>query len=549
MGTYLNVGTTKFKEAINSQIYVDKTRMISYLNTVINTKQKYVCVSRPRRFGKTTTLDMLAAYYDCEADSKDIFSGFAICREKNGFDYINCFEVLSLNMVSFFNKQSINDGLEYLKRIVTKELIRKYNDIDYLDQGNLSLVMNDIYSQRNKLFVILIDEWDCVFRRYQEDKKGQVVYLDFLRDLLKDQPYIAFAYMTGILPIKKYGEHSALNMFDEYSMIEPMQLAEYAGFTDNEVRSICLEYNLNYDEIKNWYDGYVISGHIPLNNRTGIGNEGWNTFEIYSPVSVVKSALTGKILNYWNETESAEALKQYIKRNYDGLKEDIIIMMNGGRIPIDVTTYQNDMTTFHSKDDIFTLLVHLGYLGYDNSKKEVYIPNNEVKDVFRQTTNGDDWTFLAKTLNNSQNLLEATWNHDEKSVAKYIENAHDKAGNKTYNSEAALSYAIQLAYYSCQNYYTLIQELDTGKGYADLVYIPSPKYADKPVILIELKYEKDAQTAVDQIRQQNYPANLEHYKGNIIIVGISYNREISNTATNLSTIVVKLNSLNLIHCG
>ena len=381
MGTYLNVGTAKFKEAINSQIYVDKTRMISYLNTVINTKQKYVCVSRPRRFGKTTTLDMLAAYYDCEADSKDLFSEFAIAREKNGFDYINSFEVLSINMVSFFNKETIKEGVKYLEKIVTKELIRKYDTIDYLDKDNLSLVMNDIYSNNNKLFVVLIDEWDCVFRRYQEDKDGQIVYLDFLRDWLKDQPYIAFAYMTGILPIKKYGEHSALNMFDEYSMIEPMQLAEYAGFTDDEVKDICKQYSLNYEEIKNWYDGYILSGHIPVDSRDSTSNENENKFEIYSPVSVVKSALTGKLLNYWNETETAEALKQYIRRNYDGLKEDVMMLMNGGRIAIDVTTYQNDMTTFHSKDDIFTLLVHLGYLGYDNLKKEIYIPNNEVRDV------------------------------------------------------------------------------------------------------------------------------------------------------------------------
>ena len=531
MGTYLNVGTTKFKEAINSQIYVDKTRIISYLNTLINTKQKYVCVSRPRRFGKTTTLDMLAAYYDCEANSKDIFERFAIGSEKNGFAFINSFEVLSINMVSFFNNKSIEDGVKYLEKIITKELVRKFDNIDYLDKDNLSLVMNDIYSQANKLFVVLIDEWDCVFRRYQEDKEGQIVYLDFLRDWLKDQPYIALAYMTGILPIKKYGEHSALNMFDEYSMIEPMQLAEYAGFTDDEVKAICSEYSLNYQEIKNWYDGYVLFGHIPLNNRTGSSNKENNKFEIYSPVSVVKSALTGKMLNYWNETETAEALKQYIKRNYDGLKEDVIMLMNGGRISIDVTTYQNDMTTFHSKDDIFTLLVHLGYLGYDSVKKEIYIPNNEVKDVFRQTTKGDEWNYLSKTLDNSQKLLEATWNHDERTVAELIENAHDKAGNKTYNSEAALSYAIQLAYYSAQNYYTLIQELGTGKGYADLVYIPAPEYADKPVILVELKYEKDAQTAVEQIMKKNDPANLEHYKGKIIVVGINYDKEKSNNST------------------
>ena len=194
---------------------------------------------------------------------------------------------------------------------------------------------------------------------------------------------------------------------------------------------------------------------------------------------------------------------------------------------MDITGYQNDMTTFHSKDDILTMLIHLGYLGFDSSTKEVFIPNKEVLDVFKSSTkNSRDWTVTFRALQNSRKLLEATWNLDKETVAELLEAAHDKAGNKTYHSEAGLSYAVQLAYYAAQDLYTIIPELDTGKGYADLAYIP--KDSKYPAMLIEFKYEKDADTAISQIHRQKYPERLELYKGNLILVGINYDRTLSN---------------------
>ncbi len=235
---------------------------------------------------------------------------------------------------------------------------------------------------------------------------------------------------------------------------------------------------------------------------------------------------TGVIDNYWNETETYEALQQYVDWNFDGLKEDIVILMDGGRVAVDITGYQNDMTTFHSKDDILTMFIHLGYLGYDRDTKEVFIPNQEVLQVFKSSTKSRDWTMTFNALKNSRNLLEATLNCDEETVAALIEAAHDRVGNTTYHSEAGLSYAIQLAYYAAQDEYTIIPELDTGKGYADLAFIP--KNADKPALLIELKYDKNAETAIAQIHRQKYPDRLSHYKGNLILVGINYDKEIKN---------------------
>ena len=539
MGTYLNPGKASYQMAFNSEIFIDKSEMISYLNSVINTSQRFVSVSRPRRFGKTMAADMLCAYYDREADSRSLFEKCKISKgEGEASDlkwdkYLGRFDVLRLVMTEFMqDSESIDDMLDYLSEEVISELKEIYPDVRYGNRVNLRTVMNRIYGSKKTQFVIIIDEWDAVFREYKDDKEGQKKYLDYLRDWLKDKEYIALAYMTGILPIKKYGKHSALNMFDEYSMTFPMQLASYAGFTEKEVEDLCNKYGRDYKQISDWYDGYRVSDIIPPDpeheslNNTGKSPEA-KRYALYSPLSVVKAMRSGFINNYWNETETYEALKQYIDWNFEGLKEDVAVLMEGGRIPVDITGYQNDMTTFHSKDDILTMLIHLGYLGFDNKTKEAFIPNKEVLDVFRSSTkNSRDWTVTFRALQNSKKLLEATWNCDKKTVAELLEAAHDKAGNKTYHSEAGLSYAVQLAYFAAQDLYTIVPELDTGKGYADLAYIPKePKY---PAMLIELKYEKDIDTAISQIKRQNYPDRLELYKGNLILVGINYDRTVSN---------------------
>ncbi|SFP36844.1 PD-(D/E)XK nuclease superfamily protein [Butyrivibrio proteoclasticus] len=538
MGTYLNSGNTRFKQAIESEIYRDKTDLIMYINSLVLTEQKYVCVSRPRRFGKTITANMLAAYYDRYADSRELFENKKIATDGKGIDqwdeYLGKFDVVKIIMTDFVKKdKSAEEMLKKLQLLVMRDVLNQYSEVDFFDREDLIQSMSDVYVQTGHQFVIIIDEWDAIFRENKSDAEGQRVYLDFLRDWLKDKDYVALAYMTGILPIKKYGKHSALNMFDEYSMIFPMQMAKYTGFTDDEVEDLCNQYGRNHEEIKNWYDGYEMYGIIPPKSMgeqsSSISEDpGQEKWSIYSPLSVVKAIQTGRIQNYWNQTETYQALSEYICRNYDGLKEDVAVLMAGNRISVAIDNYQNDMTTFHSKDDIFTLLIHLGYLAYDINRKEVYIPNNEILAEFEASTKQDDWNVVFKALENSQKLLEATWKKDAAKVSELVEKAHDKANNKTYNSEAALSYAIQLAYYNAQNYYTLIQEMDTGKGYADLVYIPSPKYSDKPVLLIELKYDKDAATAIDQIRKRNYPDNLEKYKGNIIIVGINYENDASS---------------------
>ena len=547
MGIYLNPDKDSFEEAVNSDIFIDKTEMIRYLNSVIRTKQKYISVSRPRRFGKTMAADMICAYYSREADSRELFSKRKIAETSpvrtgeneiawDGF--LEKFDVIRLVMTDFMDdSDSVQGILDYMTEEVVEELREAFPDVNFGSRITLRNVLNKIYGKTGHQFVIVIDEWDAIFRTWKEDNNGQKKYLDFLRNLLKDRPYIALAYMTGILPIKKYGRHSALNMFDEYSMMNPMQLAPYTGFITEEALELTRLYGRDFASIKDWYNGYNVSDIVPPDpdhcsqKETGKAPEA-KRYDLYCPLSVVNAVRTGKIQNYWNKTETYEALAEYIRMDYDGLKESVALLMNGGKLHVDTSGYQNDMTTFTCRDDVLSLLVHLGYLGYDDETSEVFIPNKEILDEFRTSTRSSEWIDTFESFRISQDLLKATWNKDAEKVAELIEKAHNKADNKTYNDEAALSYSIRLAYYAAQKYYTILPEADTGKGYADLILLPTPEYADKPALVIELKYNKDADGAVKQIKGKDYPDRLEHYKGNILLVGINYEKDIPNTDPN-----------------
>ena len=308
MGNYLNPDNSKFQRAVNSDIYVDKTGLIKYTNRVINTMQAYVCVSRPRRFGKSMAADMLTAYYSRGCDSRELFAGLEIAKDENFGGYLNKYDTVFLNVQEFLSRSSdVKELIARIKQRVIRELTRQYPDVELFDSTDLAETMQDIYTESKCPFVLIIDEWDCIFREFKNDKEAQEKYLDFLRDLIKDKSYIHLAYMTGILPIKKYGTHSALNMFDEFSMIDPGPLASYVGFTESEVEKLCGEYQMDIDEIRNWYDGYSFDG----------------VESIYSPRSVIEAVLSGVCDSYWNQTETFEALQVYIDMNYKGLKDDV----------------------------------------------------------------------------------------------------------------------------------------------------------------------------------------------------------------------------------
>lgn len=375
MGIYLNPGNRSFQMSLNSKIYVDKSNLIAYTNSVINTEQRFVCVSRPRRFGKSVTAAMLSAYYGQSADSA-LFEHLAVATNDSYKEHLNQYNVIFLNIQQFLSRtHDITAMQSLISDYLLRELTHTYSDINFFNDSDLTGCLLDIFAETNIPFVFIIDEWDCIFREYKNDTHSQRLYLDFIRNLLKDQPYVALAYMTGILPIKKYGTHSALNMFDEFSMTNPGPLASFVGFTDQEVKKLCNDHQMDYEEMRRMYDGYCFEG----------------TTHVYSPRSVVSAILTHSYDNFWNKTETFAALRDYIILNFKGLRDIVTELLAGARKKINTTTFTNDMTTFSSADDVLTLLIHLGYLGYDFKTKEVFIPNSEIFSEFCNAVESAGW--------------------------------------------------------------------------------------------------------------------------------------------------------------
>lgn len=524
LGSYLNPGNHQFQEVLASDIYVDKTGLLKYTNAVQHTMQKYVCVSRPRRFGKSVTVNMLAAYYSKGCKSENLFTGLEIAEDKNFRKHLNQYNTISLNMQEFLSRtKDVKSLIVRMQRMLMRELKAEFPDVDYFDDTDLIESMQDIFTQKQVSFVIVIDEWDCIFREYQEDREAQELYLDFLRDFLKDKAYVRLAYMTGILPIKKYGTHSALNMFEEFSMIDPGPLASYVGFTETEVKKLCVKYKMDMQEIKTWYDGYSFDGKM----------------SVYSPRSVVSCMQYGRLENYWNRTESFEALQVYIDMNFSGLKDDVLRMIAGECVPVNTGSFTNDMTTFRNEDDVFTLLIHLGYLAYDRENKTVKIPNNEIRTEYVNTVSAFDWGGVSFALKHSADTLEAIWQGRSDQVAQSMKEAHFETSYIKYNDENALSYTISLALYAARNFYTVYRELPGGKGLADLVFVPRKKFPDKPALIVELKWNKSAKGAIDQIRKKEYCRSLEEYKGNVLLVGINYDTKTKEHTCQIENVNIK----------
>ena len=510
MGHYLNPGNMAFQKSIRSEIYVDKTELIAYTNKVLETEQCYVCVSRPRRFGKSMAAKMLAAYYSRECQSEGLFQSLKIAQNPSFKEHLNQYDVIFLNMQEFLSMAgSAAELVPYLQKEVLYDLREAYEASMRPSETNLVSALKNIYAKTKRGFVFIIDEWDCIFREKTTDLQAQKAYLDFLRLLLKDQVYVSLAYMTGILPIKKYGTHSALNMFNEYSMTAPGPLAEYVGFTEVEVQGLCQQYTMDFEEVKRWYDGYCL-----------------DNLHIYSPKSVVEAMRNRKLNSYWTQTETYEALRIYLDMNFDGLKDTIVLMLSGERCVIDAQTFQNDMTTFTGKDEVLTLLVHLGYLAYDETTQSVFIPNEEIREEFVRAIKKSGWQEVIKAVQASKTLLEATLQQDAEAVAQGIDVAHmETASILSYNNENALSCVISLAYYSARNDYILIRELPAGKGFADMVFVPRKHAADKPALIIELKWNQSAEGAIAQIKEKQYVKALDSYHGEILLVGINYDKE------------------------
>lgn len=514
MGINVNPGNIGFDE-INDENYVDKTMLISLVNARIRKKNKLICISRPRRFGKSFAAKMLTAYYDCSCDSHSLFDDKKIAQCSSYEKHLNKYNVINLDITGFISKakrekRPLSDVPVNIINAIQKELMALNPELS-ADQSLEDCLTACVEMKGGKQFVFIIDEWDAMIREAKDDPDAQETYLNLLRSWFKDSTFtpkvVAAAYMTGILPIKKDGKESAISDFYEYPILEPDDFAEFTGFLEEEVQGKCQERGLDYQEVKEWYDGYDFP----------------NIGAIYNPYSVMKALEKRKCQSYWKQTTAAESLKSYINMNFDGLQETIARLISGEEIPVDVGNFQNDFETFDKADDVLTLLIHLGYLTYHSENATVHIPNNEVREEFQQLISskneGEQW---MKLIMRSKKLLDATLEADSDTVARIIEEIRNEHyAPQFYNNEQALRAIIKYAYICTEGIFLKIEEMPSGKGIADVVYIPKPmsKY---PALVIELKWNKTAGGAIEQIKAKKYTAALKPFAGNIILVGINY---------------------------
>lgn len=512
MGIYLNPNNENFRRTLSAPVYVDKTMMISVTNRFIDTGNNYICMSRPRRFGKTIAGNMLSAYYSKGCDSSELFKDYKISSDPGYEEKRNKYNVIKIDMNSEYQNTKDRERLiDILSGKVITEICNDYPDIKVSpDENTIAEAIMEVYSKTNETFIIIIDEYDVLVRE-QVSKDLFERYLSFLNGLFKSdtlRPAISLAYLTGILPIVRDKIQSKLNNFKEYTILNSRDFAEFVGFTADEVKDLCRKYNVDYENCRHWYDGYRQDG-----------------LEIYNPESVIMCLHDGEFENYWSKTSSYQAISDRICENYKGTKDDVIKMLSGESVDVDAGMYLNTVGDFSTKDEVFTYLIHLGYLVYDRKEKTCRIPNKEVRDEWaRAVSKISEYEVTDEIIKASKELLRETVAGNEEAVSRALDKSHiHVSSNRSYNNEDVLQSAIYLAFIYALNDYECFREVTAGKGFADLVYIPIR--SEKPALIIELKRNKTVDSALDQIKDKKYFECLNHFSGNMIFVGINYDEE------------------------
>ena len=539
MGCFLNPDNDnsfiRLANSKNKYLFVDKTDFIEHINERINEDNRFLAVTRPRRFGKTVTAHMLSAYYSKGYVGQNIFDKLEIANKPSFVEHLNKYNVLYIDMNSIKDKyisykadssfyiEGVDDLVDFLQFIVIQELKQNQEYADQINNaplvGKKSLLsaLEVVCKYTSEKFIFIMDEWDLICREYRNEPVLLEKFIEVMRGLFKSdggQACFALAYLTGILPIKKYNSQSALNVFKEYNMLTPEPYETYFGFTEDEVAEIVKSPNctLSHQELKKWYEGYKLNG-----------------IDIYNPNSVVSAVSDGKCKSYWSRTSSNEEVVRLINMDFDGIKNDVMNLIEGARVVFDFSNFQNDMVTINNKNDVFSLLVCLGYLGCsdvggDGNYKQAYVPNKEIKYALMGIIKGQEWFERIENIKRSESLLKAILELDATTVATLIQDVHNSPAVSLldYNDEESLTYCVMTGLlWSTLGKYITRREEQAGKGRADLVYEPMLN-GTTPLILIEFKYDGSAEEAIAQIKKQEYFKRYSGQYRNIIIVGINY---------------------------
>ena len=516
MGAFINKGNEWFRESLRTE-YIDKSGLIAVVNSTLFTENRYSCVTRCRRFGKSMAAKMLCAYYDKSCDSRELFSNLNIASDPSFEEHLNKYPVIYLDITSFITRYKDATIINHIDENIRNDIHEAYPDVPVKEGDDLMDLLSRIADNTGEKFIFIIDEWDAICREFTPETSAMDSYLNWLRRMFKSSDGLtvfAGVYMTGILPVKKFRTQSALNNFTEYSVVSPRQMDSFFGFTKDEVRMLAEKHGMSFYELEKWYDGYQIGGQKSM----------------FNPNSVMQAINSKWCESYWGRTGAIDSISDYLHLNYEGLRDDIIFMLAGGRCSVKPSKFQNDLSEIKSRDDVLTVLIHLGYLSYDRVEMECFIPNMEVCEEMENAIEENNWTEVIKALRKSDRLLKDTLAGDEIAVAEGLEEIHDdNAAMFSYNTENSLSCVISLAYYKARDKYVIHRELASGKGFADLALIPR-RNVKSPAIVIELKKDSTPEEAIVQIRNRDYMAKILQHTEDILLVGINY-----DTKTKLHT--------------
>ncbi|MDE7273371.1 MAG: ATP-binding protein [Lachnospiraceae bacterium] len=523
MGMFLNssVPYEGYKEVLRDTYFVDKTLLLKELIPYFGKRNRYCCITRPRRFGKTVMANMVGAFFG-KADERDgIFEKLAISRENDYKAHLHQHEVIYIDLSKM--PKDCRDYERYAARIqdgIMEDLMAAYPDLGISRTEAVWDVLQKIYERTEEKFLFVLDEWDAVFHMPFISGRNQQEYLLFLKNLLKDQPYAEFVYMTGVLPIAKYSSGSELNMFVEYDMITSEKFSEYFGFSDAEVDQLYEIYQNEADspkfsreELRIWYDGYY----------TAAGSR------LYNPRSIVLALTDNQLRNYWTSSGPYDELFYYIRNNVEAVRDDLVLMVSGERVTAAIGQFAAVSMEVNSREQIYSAMVVYGLLTYEDGA--VSIPNKELMDKFNELLlSKDSLGYVYNLARKSEQMLQATMAGDTKTMEEILQFAHNtESPILSYNSETELSAVVNLCYLSARNQYRVEREDKAGKGFVDFIFYPERKNGD--CIILELKADSTPREAIAQIKEKGYALRFKgkmgespKYTGRVLAVGISYSR-------------------------
>lgn len=528
MGTYLNSITpyTLYKSESLSPYFVDKTLMLRELFPYVSAGNRHICITRPRRFGKTIMANMISSFFQKASDSSEVFDSLTISQVDDYRRYKNQYNVIRIDFSKMpRNCDSYTQYIERIEALLIEDVKEAFPQVKINEADAVGDILESVFVQCGEKFIFVLDEWDFIFHRDFINEIDKEKYVAFLSNLLKDRPYVVLSYMTGILPIAKYSSGSELNMFAEFTMVNSPMFGEYFGFTDDEVDDLYRRYIVECDRqhkeksvtrkgLRDWYNGYY----------TKSGER------VYNPRSVVFALQFNNLANYWTSSGPYDEIYYYIRNNISDVRDDLALMISGESVTAKIQEYAATSMNLSTRDEIYSAMVVYGFLSYLNGK--VCIPNRELMEKFDELlVKNKSLGYVYRLAKESEKMLKATLAGDTLTMERILEFAHNtEVPLLSYNHETELSVIVNLVYLAARDSYRVEREDKAGTGYVDFIFYPYDTTAD--CIILELKVDHTPDEAIAQIIDKKYAlkfmpklAGQKIYTGRILAVGIGYWKE------------------------